>query len=102
MILRDFTSHLLIEQLAGVPGVARGIKKNVLPMLSPGYPWVPSKHVSPLGPVVWPVIGHKYTNVLFYYIAYVPCGFFILRDNCRFLRQKQWKTFLDFNNFQAR
>ena len=27
-----------------------------------------TKHFSPIGPAVWPAIGDKYTNVLFYYI----------------------------------
>ena len=30
----------------------------VLPMLTPGYTWVPSKNVSQFGPAVWPTIAN--------------------------------------------
>ena len=37
-------------------------------MLPPGYPWVPSKNISPFCPAVWRAIGNIFTNFLFYNI----------------------------------
>ena len=70
-------NSLLYSVQNEVPGVARGIKKSdlkkwknyiLLPILPQGYPWVPSKNISPFGSAVWPAIRNIYKNVLFYYI----------------------------------
>ena len=60
----------LYKELAGVPGVARGLKKRILKRKksTKNCLWVPSKSFSPFGPAVWPAIHNIYTNVLFYYI----------------------------------
>ena len=39
-------------------------------MLLQGYPWVPSKNVSPFGPSVWPAIAIIYISEELYYIEY--------------------------------
>jgi len=33
-------------------------------MLTPGYPGVSTKKISPFGPAVWPAIVNMYTSVL--------------------------------------
>ena len=40
----------------------------VKPMLLPGYPWVPSKKFSPLGPAVWPALADIYMSKELYCI----------------------------------
>ena len=41
---------------------------NFLAYVIPGIPLGSLKKFSPFGPVVWPALGNKYTNVIFYYI----------------------------------
>ena len=57
-----------------MPGVARGIKKNleekkfIEPLLPPGHAWVLSKNVSPFGQAIWPAIADIYMSEELYYI----------------------------------
>ena len=59
--------------LAEGPGVAREKKKkfNFFSLYHPPATHeCPQKNFSPTGQAVWPDIGYKYTNVLFYYIDF--------------------------------
>ena len=52
----------LYKELAGVPGVARGIKKRILKRKksTKNCLRVPSKSFSPFGPAVWPALADIY------------------------------------------